>query len=243
MTEDVMAGSANPLLAYYLGQLEHQKHHSDHAHIVFPGTPMQPWDRCLECMHEDPNRYRDEATHGVKKRYSWAVPNGAALDAIAKHSPKGVVEIGAGGGYWAKMLRDRGVDVIAYDPAPPGRGEPEWHSGKAWSEVLLGDHTAVLGHPDRTLLTVWPSCSEGWAAAALELFSGDTVVYVGEGPGGCTADDRFHSLLGEHSGCWCFSGECDCTPAPEPLFGEVDSVDIPQWWGIHDRLKIYKRVS
>ena len=54
----------------------------------------------------------------LRRAYAWAVPSHEALSAIAEASPRGVVEIGAGTGYWAYELRDRGVSVAAYDIAP-----------------------------------------------------------------------------------------------------------------------------
>lgn len=53
-------------------------------------------------------------------RYGFAVPSDEALTAIERCSPRGVVELGAGTGYWAFLLQQRGVDVVAFDvePAP-----------------------------------------------------------------------------------------------------------------------------
>ena len=51
--------------------------------------------------------------------FSWAVPNARALEVLAAHAP--LVECGAGMGYWSALLRARGIDVLAYDAAPPGR--------------------------------------------------------------------------------------------------------------------------
>ena len=55
----------------------------------------------------------------VLRRYGFAVPTDDALDAIVACSPRGVLELGAGTGHWAALLARRGVDVIAYDVAPP----------------------------------------------------------------------------------------------------------------------------
>ena len=41
----------------------------------------------------------------------------AALDALAARAP--LVEVGAGLGFWAELLRRRGVRVAAYDSHPP----------------------------------------------------------------------------------------------------------------------------
>jgi hypothetical protein len=66
-------------------------------------------------------------------RYAFGVPTEEALAAIAAVSPRGVVEIGAGSGYWAALLRDRGVRVEAYDIAPeppPAAGAPARGGGR-----------------------------------------------------------------------------------------------------------------
>lgn len=225
---------------HYRAQLVHQREHG----MPLPtglGGEQQPHELCLRCL-TDPACSVDEEPHAVKQRFAWAVPDDAALDAIARYSPNGVVEIGAGGGYWAGLLRARGVDVVAFDPAPAG-GESDWHSGYAWSEVGRGDHTVVAKYPDRTLLLVWPSYGGGWTDAVVDLYGGDTVVYVGESPGGCTGTDRMHELLGGERSCWCFEDPCDCPPKAAARFREVERVAIPQWWGMHDYLSVHTRVG
>ena len=55
----------------------------------------------------------------LRRVYSWGVPSDAALETIARFAAAaGVVEVGAGTGYWAAALATRGVDVRAYDAAP-----------------------------------------------------------------------------------------------------------------------------
>lgn len=247
-------------LDFYLEQLEHQ---STCGRGVVPQWSvlgnglMQPGRLCIGCLEN--RRTRELWEEGEpQRRYAWAVPNQEALAVIADLSPNGVVEIGAGAGYWAMELRRLGVDVVAYDPWPPGVPRPrvsdegDWpgyHAGKAWSEVLQGDHTVVTRHPDRTLLMCWPSYAERWPATAVELYQGDTVIYIGEGPGGCTADDRFHALIGQQGVCWHTDDNGDettcplgCVGATPPLFRETHVVDIPQWAGLHDRLSVHERI-
>lgn len=228
----------NPLLEHYLAQQDHQKQHM----TLLNG---QPHDLCISCLVE-----RDEeepGPHDVRRRFSWAVPTIEALQTIEEVSPNGVVEIGAGSGYWTGMLRQRGVDVIAYDPDPPSMGESEWHTGFEWSPVEVGNHRVISDHADRTLLLVWPNYSRRWTDAVVELYQGDTVVYVGEGPGGCTGTRRMHELLGwqrDDDACVCsLFGECTC-PEPTPSrFRVVDHVGIPQWMGYHDRLTVHQRIT
>ena len=62
------------------------------------------------------------------------------------------------------------------------------------------------------------------AADCLKYYQGDTVLYVGEGCGGCTGDDNFHERL-------------------EDEFELIEEMEIPQWNGIHDWLYHYSRVA
>ena len=69
--------------------------------------------------------------------YSHAIPTDEALDTIAEHAP--LVELGAGTGYWAALLRLRGCDVAAYDIAPPAPGKyvNKYHH-RTYTDVLPG---------------------------------------------------------------------------------------------------------
>lgn len=165
----------------------------------------RPWVACMgdTCR----GRARESGFQGPRTRFAWAVPNEAALLAIAQHAPRGVVEIGAGGGYWAYELRRTGADVIAYDLDPAGVGG--WHNGP-WSRVHLGDHRKVKHHPDRTLLLCWPNGD--WADRAVDLYRGDTVIYVGQD------HDR-----------------------PASLRDPAHTVTIPRWADVDDRLEVHRR--
>ena len=155
-------------------------------------------------------------------RYAFAIPTDAAIRALAKLSP--IVEIGAGRGYWAHLLRVAGADVLAFDTYPLRYAESGWWRpgmGEPWTEVLRGGPERAGRYPDRTLLLIWPPMSD-MAERALRACRGSTVAYVGEGDGGCTGDRAFHAAL-----------ERDWRVERE--------VSLPQWWGIHDDLTIYRR--
>jgi hypothetical protein len=68
----------------------------------------------------------------------------------------------------------------------------------------------------------WPGFDTAWPKATLAAYKGDTFLYVGEGAGGCTADHEFHELL-------------------EKEFDPTNAINIPQFFGLHDRLEIWKR--
>lgn len=174
-------------------------------------------------MSLDFNAFR--AREAVKDRYSWAIPNEEALSAIAAVGP--IVEIGAGAGYWAWLLREREVDVVAYDACPPSpQRQNRYHRTResTFGDVLVGGPEDVMKHADRTLFLCWPPYEDPMAARALTLYlaaGGKRLVYIGESPGGCTGDDAFHALVRER-------------------MTETRMVDIPQWFGVHDYLSIYK---
>lgn len=190
--------------------------------------------------------HRDEAV----ARYSFAIPSQGAVDAIAARSPDGVVELGAGLGYWARILSNAGIDVTAYDIAPPPAASNSWYAGRdPWHPVNRGDVPAIGCHPERTLLLVWPTRNETWAADALALHhrgGGNTVAIVGEPPGGRTGDDSFQAMLGhlpECLACQYRSTGSACTCGIPELWSRVDEVELPRWAGTHDSLTIYVRAT
>lgn len=152
--------------------------------------------------------------------WACAVPNDLAIETLVRHSP--IVEIGAGTGYWARLAAEAGADVVAYDlhrPCWAGNGAK---GVGAYFDVRRGGQNAVRQHQERTLFLCWPPYRSGMAMACLKDYEGGTVIYVGEGDGGCTGDDRFHEALERN---W----EC------------IRMVDIPQWFGMHDQMYVYKR--
>lgn len=155
------------------------------------------------------------------RKYAWAVPNMAAINEIARHGK--VVEIGAGSGYWAYLLREHGVDVVAYDEKPY---ENKW-CNNIWTDIEKGDADSGQNHPNRTLFLCWPPYETPMAYDAVKAHmeaGGRKVIYIGEGYGGCTGDDDFHDLM---------ETEYEC----------ISTVHIPQWYGIHDCLSIYQRIG
>jgi len=112
-------------------------------------------------------------------RYSYVLPQPHLLDVVRRHAP--LVELGAGTGYWAYLLRLMDTDVAAYDQAPPGgTRENRYHPGaRPWTEVREGDATVLAGHADRSLFLCWPPAfSALWEA--LRFYAGGLVIYVGD---------------------------------------------------------------
>ncbi|MEO5876114.1 MAG: hypothetical protein ABIS86_03085 [Streptosporangiaceae bacterium] len=135
--------------------------------------------------------------HALATRYSWAIPSPGDIRWLAGIlGDLALFEVGAGSGYWAWQARQAGIDVIAYEPSAPG--DNGFNDGVEYVRTLRAGVAAAALHPDRALLLCWPSHGDPWAAQALESYTGDLIVYIGEGRGGRCADEGFFDLLGRH---------------------------------------------
>lgn len=162
----------------------------------------------------------------LQAAYAYAIPSPETLDWVKTFSGgRTVVELGAGRGYWARLLADQGVTVKSFDSEPPDTtanpsfpdtpGQPA-----VWFPVGgLDEFTAELDE-DSVLFLCWPP---GWgntmASKALELFEsrgGRRLVFMGEPKGGKTGDDAFFDRL---SSAW-----------------SLESVDeqYVSWWNLAD---------
>jgi hypothetical protein len=131
-------------------------------------------------------------------KYAWAIPNDDVLLEIAKYSP--LIEVGAGTGYWAWLLRQLGVDILAFDKYPPSQNstsKSEFHPDTdTWTEVLQGDESVLDSIVDRTLFLCWPPSNHPMAFETLSRFRGSTFLFVGEDwPSRTTGNEDFFRLL------------------------------------------------
>ena len=173
--------------------------------------------------------YRDwgvfEARRRLVRKYAWAMLSQEAIEGFAAHSP--ILAVGSGNGYNESLIKEAGADIIATDLDP-------WQ-GRTYMDVWKrGASEAAAQYSQRALMFCWPSYAESWAWEALCAYRGNTVLYVGEGAGGCTGCDRFHNLL---SGGWSEDYEAFIPGDWE----EVQNFWIPQWNGIHDFAAVYRR--
>jgi hypothetical protein len=155
---------------------------------------------------------------------AWAIPTAEALDALARYSP--LLDSGAGMGYWVALLQAAGVDVVAYDLAPPGAdASNDYHHRRrrAWTEVQRASGVdAVRRHPDRTLVLGWPPYDDDASSyEPLRAYRGDVVIHIGE-LDGASGSVRFHRELALN---WTV----------------VEEVDLPHWPGLDDRVLVYRR--
>lgn len=86
-------------------------------------------------------------------------------------------------------------------------------------DVKKGTEKSIFNHPDCNLFLCWPPYNEPMGENCVNEFTGKYIIHVGEGDG-CTG------LYYEHL---------------TKDFMLLDTIDIPQWWGLHDRMEVWKR--
>ncbi|MGW4739016.1 hypothetical protein [Nocardia xishanensis] len=141
----------------------------------------------------------------LQAAYAYAIPSPETLDWVKAFSAgRPVVELGAGRGYWARLLTDQGMTVKAFDSEPPDTSAnpsfPDTPGQPAvWFPVGGLDEFAAELDADSVLFLCWPP---GWgspmASEALKLFEsrgGRRLVFMGEPKGGKTGDDAFFDRL------------------------------------------------
>ena len=182
--------------------------------------------RTLSVMTENKTDFmhRYEFTRNI----SWAIPNHNVIDQLTKFFvDKGpILEVGSGFGLWTGLLKAYGLDVVATDPfLSHGLDDvaSSQRSSKTYTDVVCMNHLkAIETYNTPCLFLCWPSCGGSFAAEALIAFQGKYLIYIGEGLGGCTANDEFFDILYNN-------------------WTKLEYISIPSWNAINDGLYIYVR--
>lgn len=164
----------------------------------------------------------------VIEEFGFPIVTDALVDSLAiigREMP--ILDAGCGTGYLAWELKQRGVTVLPVDPEPFTfiNATPK----RQWLEpVRLPAQQVAVQHPDHALLLSWPSLKRPWPLETLQAYTqagGQCLILIGEGRGGCCADDTFYDWL--HSG--------------DSPWQDVVEVPMENWVGIHDHCLIYRR--
>ena len=132
------------------------------------------------------------------QKFGFAIASTEAIQAIARLSP--LLDIGAGCGYWTYELLKAGADCTAIDTQTgkymmDSKNPSIAYWTNFWTKIRKVDASfAVKRNPNTNLLFCWPDYDVSWPTKALAASKCKYVAYVGEGSGGCTADDRFHEF-------------------------------------------------
>ncbi len=152
--------------------------------------------------------------------FSWAIPTRPALDKLLKFIAKDqVLEIGGGRGLWTALLQASGIDVICTSLSASHNGYDglKFSEDWTWTKVeLLEAEAAISKYQNRSCLFV------SWGAGTLSgltRFKGNKLIVIGEGEDGCT----------------------DYITDGEDGFKLCAEISIPQWSGINDIIRLYRR--
>jgi|EP01049_Picozoa_sp_SAG25_P000647 hypothetical protein len=192
----------------------------------------------------------------AQSRYAWAIPNNRALKICEAFQP--IVEIGAGAGYWARLLRERGVEVAAFDrdvgPDTRAAGEAG-ASAWAWVERGGSEQLRRCRFRDSTLLLCFPDdldfrqeAGDGGAPPSLSLaclqeFSGDTIIHVGEMFG----ESLTLSMEGQEQPdapyAWGRSTDPRFQQALVSSFHKIIQLPLPGWAAVRNSLSVWRRTQ
>lgn len=168
-----------------------------------------PWARKaqfvsrIDChlLASDDGAQSESLRHGQIKT-SWSIPTASVLRYMVEHAPsRKIIELGAGRGYWTKLLRKFGGQVTAVDDTSENMSRP------LIRDLIKMDAIRYLRQAkadDTALFFCWPrQKNDGgrWVESCLREFNGGTVYYVGVLEGGCTFEiDEWLKHIGESLG-------------------------------------------
>jgi hypothetical protein len=192
-------------------------------------------DFAIENDKNNPQKSNEGSSNGGKQTGStfeelWGTTAPLALNQnIAR-----IVEVGAGTGYWASLLRQRGADVLATDSAPlsdksvgasyGSNFNNAYHGNfQKWTDVTMSEsYEAASANSDRCLFMCYAPPLGKMAEAALQAYRGTRIALVGEFKGD-TGTPQFEALL---HGQWVLAR---------------DPIDLPQWGNTCYNLTFWRR--
>ena len=191
----------------------------------------------------------DAEDEEAQEKYAWAIPDERALRICAEFAP--LVEMGAGAGYWARLLRERGVEIAAYDRDVGAEARAAGVGVAPWTEVRQGSAEVLgqAGHAGAALLLMYPDdLEEGEDAiplslASLEAFEGETLIHVGELFGESLSVSMEGQELSDVDYPWGRSTDARFQIRLVSSFHKVLQVPLPCWANARDSLTVWRRTK
>ncbi len=139
---------------------------------------------------------------------------------------KKVLEVGAGTGFLSYCLQKNEVNVTPIDLKIK---KNLYGFEKTYTNILEEEAVKHLkkNNDYDTIIMSWPNYQTKFAQDVLSNMNiGQTLIYIGEGYGGCTADDNFFDLLAE---------KCEIQTA---ITDDIQKNSY-SWPCIHDKVEVY----
>jgi hypothetical protein len=170
----------------------------------------------------EPDKWTDRYTQNRKilqEKYAYTLPTREALDIIVKYKVesggRGFLELGAGKGYWAMLLKKMGCNIIATDV------DTGWFTDNhRYTEIVQLDAIkATKQYPDRTLIIMYPHDKSTWPIEVLPWYKGEYIILVmGDG----CATEEFWGILSEE-------------------WEDEETIDLTHWPLFPTCMTVYKR--
>jgi len=152
-------------------------------------------------------------------KWGYSIPCAEAVMAIIALGP--LVEIGAGTGAWSALLRNAGADIIGTDVHATGDIGYGFRAGTHTPLLSMTGSQAVSSYPKRDVFCSWPTEGGKWALGAAYALRRGRAFAIIEGSRTGTPGLRHYF----------------CT-----RFRLIADVEIPQFPGCDDRLRIYRKI-
>jgi len=153
-----------------------------------------------------------------REKYGWSIIDKETLELVKNHIiGKKTLEINCGKGFWTFLLRTLGCDIVATDIII---------QDSSWTTIEKLDAVSAVEKYNgecSVLFICWPDYEKEYAYEAIRRFTGDTIIYIGEGKEGSCATDSFFDYLIQNY---------------QKL--EIENT-LQSWPFVNDRLSIYKK--
>eukprot|EP00978_Attheya_sp_CCMP212_P024337 scaffold76329_cov59-Attheya_sp.AAC.4 len=183
-------------------------------------------------------------------QYAWAIPDERALRICSEFAP--LVEIGAGAGYWARLLRDKGVHVDAFDINVGHDAKAAGVSQQPYCRVEKAGPEKLLQYPNATLLLIYPDDHEDFSndpervplsVQSLQMYQGDTIIHVGEWLGSTSTLSMEGQATPDDPHPWGRSTAVEFQILLNSTFHKVLDVPLPNWGSVKNCLTVWKRTQ
>jgi SAM-dependent methyltransferase len=163
------------------------------------------------------------------QEYGFVLLSNKLLNILAEQlQTKNILEIGAGTGFLTKNLLERGLSVIAIDHEAEDLSSYEFT--KKHTHIIQAEGATYLKQNSSdydVIILSWPNYEDDFATDILNnMKPGQQLYYIGEGIGGCTANDNFFNSLEEK------------TSLNENLTNQLQEKSLI-WPGMHDDWYVY----
>ena len=151
------------------------------------------------------------------QQYAWSIPNEDALEAIMRFGDGDHIEEHmAGSGYWGYLLQQLTHQRVRSFELQ----KKTYKFSEEYKDIEV--HNAEDGpvRNDTLVFLSWPPMSNSAAKLIQKMAPEQKLVYIGEGWGGCNAEDSFFEEL-------------------EKNFDKVQEIDIQRFQGLNDYMHFY----